>query len=139
MKKVFAFLLVICMLAVTATSFAAGVNLKKMTDDEIVQLLKDVQNELVKRKIEKSAKMPAGKYIVGRDFPAGCYMLKINAKGDDWGNLTVKGDKGSGSLKEWEVVSADNPETFFFTLEKDDELACAVPFILTISAGVKFE
>ena len=42
----------------------------------------------------------------------------------------------------WEIVSApedgEEPESFFITLNPDDQLESGVPFSLTIYAGVEF-
>ena len=84
-----------------------------------------------------------GDYIGGKDLPAGKYIFVCKAKGDDWGNVTVKTEGGSGKLVIWEVVSApaegEEPETIFITLDEGDELKSGVPFTLTIMSGAIFK
>ena len=133
-----------CLLAcflLISVSFADTIDLSSFSDDEIVALLAKVNDEVVSRGINKTAKLPQGAYIAGKDLPAGRYIFTCLAKDDDWGNLTVKSDQGSGKLILWEVVSAsdEEPATVFITLSKDDELKCGVPFSLTIMTGAVFE
>lgn len=134
--------LVVCLLLIPA-ALSDAVNLSSMTDDEIVALLDQVNQELVNRGINKTAKLPQGGYIAGKDLPAGRYIYTCQAKGDDWGNLTVKSDQGSGQLILWEVVSApengEDQETIFITLNKGDKLESGVPFTLTIMSGAVFQ
>ena len=125
------------------SALADTVNLSSMSDEEIVGLLGQVNQEIVSRGISKTAKLPQGAYIGGKDLPAGRYILTVLAKGDDWGNLTVKSEEGKGDLILWEVVSApkngEEPETIFITLNKNDQLECSVPFSLTIMSGAVFK
>ncbi len=132
----------ICMLLLPA-AFADTVNLSSMTNEEIVDLLAKVNAEVVSRGINKTAKLPQGSYIGGRDLPAGRYIFTCLATGDDWGNVTVKTEGGSGKLVVWEVVSApasgEDPETIYITLSDGDELSSGVPFSLTIMSGAVFQ
>lgn len=129
-----------CLLLIPAAS-ADDFKLSTMTDDEIVALLEQVNQEIVSRGINKTAKLPQGSYIGGKDLPVGKYIYTCLAKGDDWGNLTVKTEEGKGDLILWEVVSAseDDPETVFITLNKGDKLESPVPFSLTIMSGAVFQ
>lgn len=134
--------LLICLLLVPA-AIAASVDLSSMTDDEIVMLLNEVNDEVVRRGINKTATLPQGSYIGGKDLPVGKYIFVCKAKGDDWGNVTVKTEGGEGKLVIWEVVSApaegEEPETIFITLGEGDELKSGVPFTLTIMPGTVFK
>ncbi len=137
---------IICCLLVALllipTALADTVNLSTMSDAEIIALLEQVNQEIVNRGINKTARLPQGGYIAGKDLPAGRYIFTCQAKGDDWGNLTVKSDEGSGKLILWEVVSApendEEPDTVFITLNKGDKIECGVPFTLTIMSGAIF-
>ena len=123
-------------------ALADKIDLSSMTDDEIVALLNQVNDEVVSRGINKTATLPQGSYIGGKDIPVGKYIYVCKAKGDDWGNVTVKTDGGEGKLVIWEVVSApaegEEPETIFITLGEGDELNSGVPFNLTIMSGAVF-
>lgn len=135
-------LLLVSMLLIPA-ALADKVDLSSMSDDEIVALLTQVNNEVVSRGINKTATLPQGSYIGGKDLPVGKYIFVCKAKGDDWGNVTVKTDGGDGKLVLWEVVSApkngETPDDIFITLGEGDELNSGVPFTLTIMSGAVFK
>lgn len=132
--------LLICLLLIPVAC-ADDFQLSAMTDDEIVALLEQVNQEIARRGINKTAKLPQGSYIGGKDLPAGRYIYTCLAKGDDWGNLTVKTEGGKGDLVLWEIVSASegDQETVFITLNEGDALESGVPFSLTIMSGALFQ
>lgn len=137
----------LCLLLVTLLlvpfACAETVDLSRMSDAEVVELLNRVNAEIVSRGISKTAKLPQGAYIAGKDLPAGKYILTVMATGNDWGNVTVYSDGGKGRQLLWEVVTApeagQDPETIFVTLSEGDELKSGVPFSLTIMAGAVFQ
>lgn len=137
----------ICILLVALlllpSALAEAPDLSSMTDDEIVALLTKVNQEVAKRGIAKTAKLPEGAYIAGTDIPTGKYIFTVLATGDDWGNVTVYSDGGKGKQKLWNVVTAPEkgaePDTIFITLEKGDQLKSGVPFSLTIMPGAIFQ
>ncbi len=143
MKKLIVLLVALVLMACTSTTLAEGIDLAGMNDDEIVALMSRVQEEIVTRHIEGTATLAGGTYIAGRDIPAGSYVFTCLATGDDWGNVTIYSEKGEGKQLFWEVVSAPNegaePESFFITLNNDDQLKSGVPFSLTIYAGISFK
>ena len=134
--------LLVALLLIPA-ALADPADLSGMTDDEIVALLEEVNNEIVSRGISKTAKLPQGTYIGGRDLPAGRYIFTCMAAGDDWGNVTVYTEEGKGKQVLWEVMAApkegEEPETCFITLGEGDELKSGVPFSLTIMSGAIFQ
>ena len=134
--------LVLAALLFALPAMAETIDLSKLSDDEIVALLDSVNAEIVSRGINKTASLPQGSYIGGKDLPAGRYIFTCKATGDDWGNVTVKSEGGAGKLIIWEVVSAPaegaEPETIFITLNDGDELKSGVPFTLTIMSGAIF-
>ena len=137
------FCLLLVSLFLIPAALADKVDLSSMTDDEIVALLNQVNDEVVSRGINKTASLPQGSYIGGKDLPVGKYIFVCKAQGDDWGNVTVKTDGGEGKLVVWEVVSApaegQEPETIFITLGEGDELKSGVPFTLTIMSAAVFK
>ena len=136
---VIALLLVACSPALAATE---TIDLTQLSDDELIELLDQVNNDIVKRGIEKTATLSKGTYIVGVDIPVGKYLYTCLAQGNDWGNVTVYSERGAGKQLLWEVVSApeegQEPQTVFMTLNEGDQLKSGVPFSLTIQVGVKF-
>ena len=143
MRKVMAVLLVLVMMACSGLSLAEEIDLSTLSDDALVALMARVQEEIVARHIEGTANLPGGTYIAGKDIPAGSYIYTCLASGEDWGNVTIYSDKGEGSQLFWEVVAApedgEEPESFFITLNPDDQLKSGVPFSLTVYAGVMFK
>ena len=135
-------LLLICLLMVPFAC-ADTIDLSKMSDAEVVDLLTKVNAEIVSRGINKTAKLSQGAYIAGKDIPAGKYIFTVMAVGDDWGNVTVYSDGGKGKQLLWEIVSAppkgEEPETIFITLNEGDQLKSGVPFSLTIMSGALFQ
>ena len=69
MKVTGVFCRLVCLLIVSLliipTALADKVDLSSLTDNEIAELSEQITQELVKRGIEKSATLPAGKYIAG--------------------------------------------------------------------------
>lgn len=109
----------------------------------LVELHARLNQELVSRGINKTAKLPQGSYIGGKDVPAGKYIFTCLAVGDDWGNVTVYSEGGKGKQLLWEVMAApaqgEEPETCFITLNEGDQLKSGIPFSLTIMSGALFQ
>ena len=134
-----------CLLAglmlASSAAVAEQINLSSLSDAEIVELLTQVNQEIVSRGINKTAKLAKGAYTGGRDLPLGRYIFTVLATGDDWGNVTVHSREGK--LLTWEVVSApekgQDPETIYITLNDGDILESGVPFSLTIMSGAIFQ
>ena len=135
-------LLLVCLLLIPA-ALADPINLSSLSDADIVDLLNKVNAEIVNRGINKTAKLPQGAYIAGKDIPVGKYIFTVMAVGDDWGNVTVYSEGGKGKQLLWEVVAApekgQDPETIFITLNEGDQLKSGVPFSLTIMSGALFQ
>ena len=65
-------LLIISLIAVsTSTSFVEEVDLSGYNDNELLTLLDQVQGEIVARHIKKTAQLPTGTYVGGKDIPIG--------------------------------------------------------------------
>lgn len=126
-------------------AFAAEeeINLSPLSDDQLLALMQRVNQEIVARGIQKTATIPKGAYIAGRDLPVGTYVFTCLAAGDDWGNVTVYSEEGNGEQLLWEIVAApeegEAPETFLVRLSEGDRLKSAVPFSLTVFNGILFK
>ena len=142
-KKVVSCIVLLLMIASLAASAAAETDLSALPDDEIMSLAQQIDEEMVRRGLPKTATLPKGAYIAGQDIPAGSYVYTCLATGDDWGSLTIYSDKGEGDQLLWNVVSAPDdgeaPETVFIRLNDGDELKSGVPFSLTVAAGIFFK
>lgn len=143
MRKVMAILFVLVITACSNPSLAEGIDISSLSDDALVALMARVQEEIVARHIEGTANLAGGTYTAGKDIPVGSYIYTCQASGEDWGNVTIYSEKGEGDQLFWEVVAApedgEEPESFFITLNPDDQLKSGVPFSLTIYAGVVFQ
>ena len=132
MRKAIAVLLVLVFMTCSSLSLAEGIDISTLSDDELVALMARVQEEIVARHIEGTANLAGGTYIAEKDIPAGSYIYTCLASGEDWGNVTIYSEKGEGDQLFWEVVAApedgEEPESFFITLNPDDQLKSGVPF-----------
>lgn len=145
MKKIVAVIMMVIMMGTASVVYADPIDLSGFDDTSLVELLGQVQQEIADRNIEKTADLATGKYIGGRDIPAGTYIWTCRAQGDDWGNVTVYTLDAEGKQdkqKFWDVAGSpeegEDPETFIITVNEGEELSSGIPFSLTIYAGPKF-
>jgi len=140
MKKLVSLMLTISLLFCCAVCVSEGTDFKSYSDEQLLKLIFDAQQEAANRKLALSADLMGGQYIAGVDIPTGKYIFKCTYKGDWWANMTVYTDKGNGRLKEWETITAEDGEfTLLLTLDENDCLSCDEPFTLTISTGIMFK
>ena len=134
--------MILSLLATSIFAIAEGFDLSKLSNDEILELLDQVNNEVVKRGLNRTATLAKGAYIAGRDIPIGSYVYTCLATGSDWGNVTIYSEMGNGKQLMWHVVAApekdEAPETIFITLNEGDQLKSGVPFSLTAGSGIVF-
>ena len=144
MKKTLALILIVCLLAVPAVYSSAEdvTDLSVLNDEQLVALLAEVQTEIVARHIEKTASLPAGTYIGGRDVPAGSYVLATAGTEDEFGIVSLRSvnDPAEGyPSKLYELKDGDDSYSVFVTIEDGDTLILPYPYTLTISGGAKFK
>ena len=144
MKKTRALILIVCLLAVPAVYSSAEdvTDLSVLNDEQLVALLAEVQTEIVARHIEKTASLPAGTYIGGRDVPAGSYVLATAGTEDEFGIVSLRSvnDPAEGyPSKLYELKDGDDSYSVFVTIEDGDMLILPFPYTLTISGGVMFK
>ena len=134
--------LLACLLLIPA-ALADVPDLSGFTDDEIVELLGKVNEEMVSRGISKSAELPAGKYVGGKDLPAGAYI--ITCKTDDNHHGIVWVSAAADDLNNqypsilYEHISFSSEEQFRVTIEEGGILNLPFAATLTISSGVFFK
>ena len=88
MKRAFAFLLVLCMLFVSASAE----ELAGLSQDQLRAMIVLVNAEIASRQELTGADVPAGFWIVGQDIPAGVYSISIADKSGAY--LSVKSATG---------------------------------------------
>lgn len=104
MKK--ALSLIICLafvLAIGITAFAEF-DLKSLSDEELFALETSIQAEKISRGIAKSADVPQGSYIIGKDIPAGSYSVSTESI---LASFVVK--NADGSTCDTKVLSSGSP------------------------------
>ena len=148
MKKVTIILLTAFLLAsmfavVVLAEESQVIDLSEYDDEMIVELYEQVKAELVARHIEKTAHLKANSspYVIGRDIPAGDYLLQKSAP-DGEGNVglaTLNEDHSPSNIKIDTYVDADEDFSVYLTAEEGEVLIIDFDCDLTISTGVKFE
>ena len=73
MKRFLSILLVTC--AIFSISYAEEINIKQLSNDDLLLLEIAIQAEKLERGLVKSAHIGAGKYTAGKDIPVGAYIL----------------------------------------------------------------
>lgn len=141
--KLFICFLIISLLSISfLPALAETLSLSQYTDDEILDLLTQIQAEIASRGIEKTATLPAGRYVGGKDIPAGSYIMlcktDANHHGIVWLSAAKDDLENEYPSKLYEHISFDREETFYIDVEEGGILN--VPFIvqLTISGGIMF-
>ena len=135
------FFLLIMLLSVTP-AVADSVDLSTFDNDALLELLQQVQQEVVNRKLEKSATLLAGNYIVGKDLPRGSYILKCKYDGVMWTDIYVIGGGGEGREKfHGRVFSEDDvgEGSWQIVLEDGDLFKCMSEVTLIVSTRIVFE
>lgn len=86
MKKLISVLLLLCML--TAPAFAE-IDLSSLSFDELVELRQKCQSEMMSRTEWKEVQVPQGVWQVGKDIPAGDWIIKCADVGRENVNMRI--------------------------------------------------
>ena len=125
MKKI---LTVILLVVLTCSVAYAEMNLSSMTTEELIALQTSITKELMDRGAMKSASIPAGEYVIGKDIPAGDYSISttqvlVTVIYGDFNMYVVTPDDGVGKV----------------SLKDGDSFQCSSTITLTKYAGLTFE
>lgn len=142
MKKL-AFLAALLMAVAGCIPACAEAELASLSDDALLALLDSVQQEIIQRGIAKSALLPAGNYIGGRDLPVGGYVLASVENGGDRDKGTIelyglRDEEGDRDKILYEYLDNEKSYSFYVYLEEGYELILPFPFHATISNGIMF-
>ena len=138
MKRFFSCFIVIAFIISLATSaYAFAFDFSGYTDEELIELETALQKEKIDRGIAKSANVPAGTYIVGKDIPAGDYSVSINPTGVvAMAMITVTPEKGYSDSY---IIQNGTDIIGKMTIHDGDTLETITPIILTVySGGISF-
>ncbi|MGN0794702.1 MAG: hypothetical protein ACI4MG_09570 [Aristaeellaceae bacterium] len=141
MKKLLSLILALCLLAVPITAIHAEntYDLSSYGNDELLMLLAAVQNEVVARRIEKTAHLTAGRYVAGRDIPAGDYILTSAGTENDHGDVCLRAGDDAHTKKYSDYLGRGDQLSLFITIEEGDILELPFSFTLTIFTRIVFE
>ena len=127
----------------TSMALAVDIDLSKYSDSELKQIISLVNQEMMDRKIIKSAKLPAGRYEVGIDIPAGKYEITEQTISTFMGpTVAVFKDntKTDNILMDsiiFEMMEAGS--SFVVELKNGNVLDIDASVILTVFSGIRFE
>lgn len=95
--------------AMSVVGYASDIDLKSLSDNEIVQLFSDVEQELVDRNINKTSDLLPGTYVGGVDIPVGGYDIVAPADEEQFHiSLTgVNKNTADYHYSEWAYANED--------------------------------
>lgn len=125
--------------AEAVTEETSGVELNELSDEQIVALLREVNQEVMNRGIEKKAKVTSGEYTAGKDIPTGKYDFFSPTDNKTLGEITVtRADENDDFL--WRNAPKEEDFQYQFELKEGDVLEVRRAGTLTmVAGGVKFE
>ena len=145
MKRLVAAILVLTILSLCLGSLAESIDFSAYTDEQLLDLHAQIQQEITDRKIEKSAELLPGKYVAGKDLPTGTYILYMNYKeATRWGEFYVIESEGNKKqIYDGHIYAAkegeDNDKSWVITLDEGNVLYCSYPVTLTVYTGIQFK
>ena len=144
MKKLIILILLAFSLVVAPmhSIYAEKIDLGIYSDSELLALLDQVQSEIVTRHIEKTAQLPTGTYVGGKDIPAGTYILTADGADKEYGIVylrSVNDTDDDWPSKLYEFNKAEEKRSFYITIDDGDTLVLPFAYTLTISGGVMFK
>ena len=139
---------IVCILALgiffitSGRAMAETISLNKLTDAEILSLLKEVQSEVVNRGIEKSATLHTGQYVGGKDIPVGSYKLICKPDATQSGILRLIAAEANpvtgSSYLIHEAILRESDQTFYINITEGVLLDIPVTSQLIVSGGIMF-
>lgn len=120
MKKMLSSLMILCLLTVPAF---AEIDLSGLTFEELIELRAQCQMEMMKRDEWKEVQVPQGVWLVGKDIPAGDWIIKCADVGRTnvsmricvfkWGEGYPK-DESFEYKKTFGKITVANPENKYY-------------------------
>jgi len=139
MKKLFSAILLVVLLLNTCSALAVDIDFSKYTDEELKEVFELLNEEMLNRKIVKSAKIPVGRYIIGTDIPAGKYVIEMADKTKYSGPIIkvyLDDTLSKTTFSEW----LEGPDdTMVIELKKDNVIETDETIIISTFVGITFE
>lgn len=89
-KAISLFLCLVILACVLPVPAAKAVKISELTFDQLIELRRVLDQEIISRPEWKETIVPAGRYTVGEDIPAGSYSIKL-PEGEEYVNFIVFG------------------------------------------------
>ena len=138
MRRILAVVLAALLLA--GCALAEEVDLGALTDEALLALLGRVQQEVVDRRIAKSAVLHEGKYTVGVDIPVGAYNIDVDFHGSMWMDIYIYDETGKEQENFTVFASYDDGKGHFYAnLKNGYTLRCTSDITLTVYTGLVFQ
>ncbi len=139
MKKLITTLFLLVLLLNTCSALAVDIDLSKYSDEELIDIFELLNEEMIARKIVKSAKLPVGRYTVGVDIPAGKYVIEMADKSKHSGPIIrIYNDTtlNKTNFSEW----LESPEdTMIIELHSGNVIETDETIIISTFTGIAFE
>lgn len=149
MKRIIVLFLAFAMFSSAFTyATAEEIDFSTYDDAALVKLLSDIQAEIAKRGIEKTASLLQGNYSCPEDIPAGTYILHATAGertngiiwvADPGFTIQSNGSPDKYSLHQYIGIAGNKEGDYKITLKEGSMLHLPCPATLTILSGVLFQ
>lgn len=126
----------------SVSSFAETIDLSQISNDDLVQLYQNIQSEFVNRGMEKSAHLPAGRYMVGKDIPVGTYIIKVRTGNKSSGIIAIYDEtliKEDDHLILYEFTSKNTEIDYRYELKEGYMLDLPFEVEIIMSNGIVFQ
>lgn len=136
---------IICLIIIVVTVFtitvvqAVEMDLSIYTDEELKEIFELLNEEMLNRKLVKSATIPVGRYTVGVDIPSGKYVIEMADKSKRSGPIVtvyIDSTLSKKTFSEW----LEGPEdTMIIELNNGNVLQTDETIIISTFVGITFE
>ena len=129
------------LLSLGSVAFAENiVDLSNYSDEELIELQGRITQEMVDRKIVKSAILPQGRYEVGVDIPTGKYTVSLTKESTSSEAVFLYKDNSSttiGNLVDSGYLYFE--DSLVLKMEEGNILSTSAELLMTIFTGIQFE
>ena len=139
MKKLITSILLLVLLLNTCSAFALDLDLSKYSDEELKEVFELLNEEMLNRKMVKSAKIPVGRYTIGIDIPVGKYVIEMADKSKHSGPIIKIYEDESLSKLSFSEFLDNTDDTMIIELKKGNVLQTDETIILSTFVGIAFE